>query len=281
MQINVRRAVLAAILVFLALFAFRIGFAPRPPGHETGGGGFHQQSVDVARKNYATAYVAPGSAGPRPGDSQKYEKVATLTALTNDFEADRKSIDSLVPAHGGIVQHETATGLAGRRMRYLGIGVPPDRFDAFIAAVTAIGRSAQVEIVKIDRTNEYLQLRAKRTTLEKALAGMEAIAATGGSIDERIRAQVRQTEIEQRIQELAVSLGEFDAQNELCTAKLTLREMPAVVSRAWSARITEALVWTSIRYALLGAGFLCLVIGIWLVVPVARALRRLAATPAA
>jgi Domain of unknown function (DUF4349) len=159
--------------------------------------------------------------------------------------------------------------------------VPPDRFDAFIAAVTAIGRSAQVEIVKIDRTNEYLQLRAKRTTLEKALAGMEAIAATGGSIDERIRAQVRQTEIEQRIQELAVSLGEFDAQNELCTVKLTLREMPAVVSRAWSARITEALVWTSIRYALLGAGFLCLVIGIWLVVPVARALRRLAATPAA
>jgi hypothetical protein len=180
------------------------------------------------------------------------------------------------------VQIESATGLVGQRMRFLGIGVPPDRFDAFITAVTAVGKSAQVEIVKIDRTNEYLQLRAKRTTLEKAVAGIEAIkGATGGSVNERLNAQNKQTEIEQRLQELAVSMGEFDAQNELCTVKLTLREMRAAAPGAWSGRIADALVWTSIRYALLGAGFLCLVIGVWLAVPLVKALQRLAATPAA
>ena len=276
MQLNARRAALVAALVFLVLFGFRIGFGPLASGHEAGSGR-PQQSIEVARKNYATAKLSPGHAGPHAGDSQKYEKVATLTELTDNYEADLKRIDSLIAAHGGIVQLESATGLAGRRTRYLGIGVPPDRFDAFVAAAAAIGKSAQVDILKIDRTNEYLQLRAKRTTLEKALAGLEAITAAGGSIDERIRAQVKQTEIEQRIQELAVSLGEFDAQNELCTVKLTLREVLAAAPRAWSGRITEALVWTSIRYALLGAGFLCLVIGGWLAVPLVKTIRRLAA----
>lgn len=276
MQLNARRAALVAALVFLVLFGFRIGFGPLASGHEAGGGRA-QQSIQVARKNYATAKLSAGHAGPHAGDSQKYEKVATLTELTDNYEADLKRIDSLVAAHGGIVQLESATGLAGRRTRYLGIGVPPDRFDAFVAAAAAVGKSAQVDILKIDRTNEYLQLRAKRTTLEKALAGLEAITAAGGSIDERIRAQVKQTEIEQRIQELAVSLGEFDAQNELCTVKLTLREVLAAAPRAWRGRITEALVWTSIRYALLGAGFLCLVIGGWLAVPLVKTIRRLAA----
>ena len=36
MQIHARRAVLVAILVFLVLFAFRIGFAPRPAGVRVG-----------------------------------------------------------------------------------------------------------------------------------------------------------------------------------------------------------------------------------------------------
>jgi hypothetical protein len=277
MQINTKYAILAAILVFLALFAFRIGFAPRSPGHDSGSGQW--QSVEVARKNYATTKLP---AGPHAGDSQKYEKVATLTKLTDDYEADRNRIDSMVAAHAGIVQIESATGLVGQRMRFLGIGVPPDRFDAFIVAVTAVGKSAQVEIVKIDRTNEYLQLRAKRTTLEKAVTGIEAIkGATGGSVNERLNAQNKQTEIEQRLQELAVSMGEFDAQNELCTVKLTLREIRAAAPGAWSGRIADALVWTSIRYALLGAGFLCLVIGAWLAVPLVKTLQRLAATPAA
>jgi hypothetical protein len=63
----------------------------------------------------------------------------------------------------------------------------------------------------------------------------------------------------------------------LCTVKLTLREVLAAPPRAWSGRIAEALVWTSIRYALLGAGFLCLVIGGWLAVPLVKTIRRLAA----
>jgi uncharacterized protein DUF4349 len=263
-----RRAVCVAVLIFLALFAFRFAFGPPEPTQDFGllGG----VSFESGRKNYATA-----AAGQAIGDSQKYEKVATLTELTGHYEDDRKRLDGLIATHQAIVQFERATGLTGRRTLHLGIGVPPERFDAFIDAAKGIGRNAQVDIIKNDKTNEYLQLRAKRTTLEKARAGLEALQASGGSIDERVNVQSRLTDIEERIQALAVSLGEFDSQNELCTVKLTLRETLTAAPRSVSRRVTEALEWAAIRYALLGAGFLTLVIGCWLAAGLVAVAQRL------
>jgi hypothetical protein len=269
-------AVVLAAAIFLALFAFRLAvepaemtfayvtLAPRP------------QSFDMTKNNYATATKLAGPSGQPVGDSQKYEKIATLTEVTRDYDADRKRVDDLISKNQGIVQFERASGLPRQRTLYLGVGVPPDRFDTFIDAVKEIGRNTQVEIIKNDKTNEYLQLRAKRATLEKARAGLEAVQASGGSVDERIHVQNRLTEIEERIQDLGVSLGEFDSQNELCTVKLTLSETTGATSNSWGRRIIDALEWASIRYGLLGIGFLGLVFGAWLTVSLVRFVQRLA-----
>lgn len=267
-------AVAAAAAIFLLLFIFRLIDQQEinPANYSLG----ESRSFELGKNNYATAQRLVGPAGQPVGDSQKYEKIATLTELTRAYEADRKRIDDLISKHRGIVQFERATGLVERRTLYLGVGVPPDQFDAFIDAIKAIGANVQVEIIKNDKTNEYLQLRAKRATLEKARTGLEALQTSGGSVDERIHVQNRLTEIEERIQELGVSLGEFDSQNELCTVKLMLRETTRGQSGSWSRRIIDALEWTSIRYALLGAGFLSLVVGAWLAVSLIRFVQRLA-----
>jgi len=270
-------AVALAAAIFLALFAFRLAVEPAEITYAYVEASFtaRSQSFDMTKNNYATATKLAGSGQP-VGDSQKYEKIATVTEVTRDYDADRKRVDDLIANQQGIVQFERANGLPGRRTLYLGVGVPPDHFDAFIDAVKAIGRNTQVEIIKNDKTNEYLQLRAKRSTLEKARAGLEAVQASGGSVDERIHVQNRLTEIEERIQELGVSLGEFDSQNELCTVKLTLSETAGPASNPWSRRIIDALEWTATRYALLGVGFLGLVFGAWLVVSLVRFVQRLA-----
>jgi hypothetical protein len=265
-------AIALAAAIFLAIFAFRLVVEPPEanPAYVSLG---RLQSFDFAKNNYATAPKLQGPGQPA-GDSQKYEKIATLTELTQDFETDRKRVGDLIAKQQGIVQFERATGLAGRRVLYLGVGVPPDHFDVFIDAVKAIGTSAQIEIIKNDKTNEYLQLRAKRATLDKARAGLEALQ--GGSVDERIHVQNRLTEIEERTQELGVSLGEFDSQNELCTVKLTLIETTAGAPTSWGRRIIDALEWASFRYALAGIGFLGLVFGAWLAALLVRFVRRLA-----
>jgi hypothetical protein len=272
MRFNRWLAIALAAAIFLALFAFRLVVEP-PEASSTYVSLGRMQSFDFSKNNYATAPKLQGP-GQAVGDSQKYEKIATLTELTQDFETDRKRVGDLIAKQQGIVQFERATGLAGRRVLYLGVGVPPDHFDAFIDAVKAIGTSAQIEIIKNDKTNEYLQLRAKRSTLDKAKAGLETLQ--GGSVDERIHVQNRLTEIEERIQELGVSLGEFDSQNELCTVKLTLTETTAAASTSWGRRIIDALEWASFRYALAGIGFLGLVFGAWLAALLVRFVRRLA-----
>jgi hypothetical protein len=273
MRFNWWLAVALAAAIFLALFAFRLTVEPPEVTLAYVSLG-RSQSFEFAKNNYATAPKLLGPSGQPVGDIQKYEKIATLTELTRDFDADRKRVDDLIAKQQGVVQFERATGLAGRRALYLGVGVPPDRFDAFIDSVKTIGTNAQIEIIKNDKTNEYLQLRAKRATLEKARAGLEALQ--GGSVDERIHVQNRLTEIEERIQELGVSLGEFDNQNELCTVKLTLTETTGAAPTSWGRRIVDALEWASFRYALLGVGFLGLVFGAWLAVLLVRFVRRLA-----
>src|SRR5215475_13344733 len=92
------------------------------------------------------------------GDSEKYEKIATLTETTRDYDADRKRVDDLISTHQGIIQLERAAGLKGRRILDLAVGLPPGRFDAFIEAAKAVGTNVQAEIIKNNKTDEYLLL---------------------------------------------------------------------------------------------------------------------------
>lgn len=286
MSMTWMRAAIIAALVFLALFTIRyLTIGP----HGVGSPGNWEQAVqqaadvfEIGRKNYASGKKLPsdglGAAGafpPASAESQKYEKIGSLTQISEDYDADRQKIDAEIKATQGLVQLERATGLKGQRSLQLGIGVPPDKFDGFIDVARGIGKGVAIEIVKNDKTNEYLQLRAKRATLEKARTALEDLRASGGSTDERVNVQNRLTDIEQQIQDLGVSLGEFDSQNELCTVKLTLQERVKV--KAWPVwqRAYRAFDSALMDYLMLGLGFFGLMLGAWIGLFVIREVRNL------
>jgi Domain of unknown function (DUF4349) len=267
MQFSWQRAAVVSGLAFLALFLVRLAF------EGDGGRAFDdlvigqgsEAQFENARKNYASQKQLSGVApGVSMGDAQRYEKVGTLTQSTADFDKDKQRVLEVTSASQGVIQLERATGLKGRQVLYLGIGVPPDKFDAFIESAKAIGKNVQIDVVKNDKTNEYLQLKAKRTTLEKARTSLDELKASGGSVEERVNVQNRLTEIEEKIQELGVSLGEFDTQNELCTVKLTLREVRGSANTSLARRAFHAFEWTAMYYALTAFGLLLLVIAGWL-----------------
>ncbi len=276
------RAALIAALIFLALFLFYFfTHAGRQPSID----GFvgdqslsqSQSQFENARKNYASTKQLSATPGPPQGDVQKYEKVGTLSQSTSDFDADRRRILDVTASHQGVIQLERATGLKGHQILHLGIGVPPDKFDAFIEAAKAIGKAQLIDVVKNDKTNEYLQLKAKRTTLEKARTALEELKTSGGSLEERVNVQNRLTEIEEKIQDLGVSLGEFDTQNELCTVKLTLREVRGLEVMSTSRRVALALESTVSTYVLGAIGFLSLIIAGWLAAALIAFVQRLVA----
>lgn len=283
-----------AAVLFLVLFVIRLIAQPTT----VGGGGFdiiqndmnQSQSAasgfDIGRKNYASSKRLGGqipSAGPQVGpinpESQKYEKIANLTQVTNAYDDDRKRIDALIAGVEGIVQLERAIGLKGGRVVQLGIGVPPEKFDAFIDGARAIGRAQSIEIIKNDKTNEYLQLRAKRDTLVKARTALEELKAGGGSTAERVNVQTRLTEVEQQIQDLGVSLGEFDSQNELCTVKLALREAYKPVRVSFARRTLHAFELALADYLTLAVSIFALMASGWLAVSALAKFRRMMSEP--
>ena len=280
------KAALVAALVFVVLFVIR--FMTVGPNGPTGPWEFPVNAAvdafEIGRKNYASSKkfdgLAAGQAAAQNFDAaaagaQKYEKIGSLTQVSAEFEADRSKIDDLIKGNTGVVQLERATGLKGGRSLQLGIGVPPDKFDGFIESVRLVGKSIAIEVVKNDKTNEYLQLRAKRATLDKARTALEDLRASGGSTEERVNVQNRLTEIEQQIQDLGVSLGEFDTQNELCTVKLTLQERYKPVPWSIKHRVFEALMLAFGDYAMLGMGFFGLMAAMWIGVMVLREVRKL------
>ncbi|MGL4239593.1 MAG: DUF4349 domain-containing protein [Beijerinckiaceae bacterium] len=220
-------------------------------------------SFSLDRKNYASQKMA-GSTGPSAVESQKYEKIATIGLSTTEFETHRSAVDRLVRDMGGQVQLERLQGLAGRRMLNLGIGVPPEQFDAFIEQARKLGKETGLTIVKNDKTNDYLKLRARRATLEKTRTQLETLQAAGGSVDERLKVQAQLFELEEKIQEMGVSLGEFDVSNELCTVKLTLAETRAVAGPTELQRWQRAISGALPDFAFLTFGLLAVAGTFWL-----------------
>lgn len=256
------RASLVAFAVLAALFILKLltGEEPIPP--ITGELYPSSISFEMARKNYASQKLSGGVIAP--GDAQKYEKVATIGQSTSKFDADRAKVDALIASSGGLTQYEQQQGLAGHRTLQLGIGVPPAKFDPFIEEARKIAKITYLAIVKTDKTNEYRQLRAKRETLEKALKALTEMAGAGGSVDERLKVQARLTEIEEKIQDLGVSLGDFNAENEFCTVKLTLAEIEPPLSPSAMGRALGAFFWALEHFIFLAVGLLMLAFAAWL-----------------
>lgn len=223
------RGLVGATLGFIVLWALRLGYGylEQPNrSYRASGSGAGTSGFEHDKHNYASAKVQRGGAAAAPVGAidQKYERVADVRARAAVFDDDEAALRAIAAEHHGVIQLEHKEGLRGARVLNLAIGVPPDAFDGFVAAVRAVGLASHLTIDKQDRTNEWKQLEAKRAVLEASRAALVALKRHPGSIEEMVALEDRILDVHQQIQTLGISLGEFDAVNELCTVKITLAE---------------------------------------------------------
>ena len=169
-----------------------------------------------------------------------------------------------------MIQYEKALGQKGNRELHLMIGVNPDAFDSFYVAIQQIGTIKSMSITKVDKTNDYRQLNAKKVSLEKTLQSMEELKnKPGTNTQDLLEVYDRILTIEGNLQDLGVELGNFNTENEFCTVKLSLYEGVPAKSISLIYRMKIALQWTIHYFAftmfgaamvLLGAFTLLLVI---------------------
>ncbi|MNE66136.1 hypothetical protein D3C80_1616690 [compost metagenome] len=131
------------------------------------------------------------------------------------------------------------------------IGVDPSKFDSFYVDIQKIGHVKAKEITKVDKTNEYRQLNAKKVSIEKTLQSLNELKSRGGQITDFISLNDKILETEEKLQELGVELGNFDSENEFCTVKLSLYEGSTVKSIKVIHRVKVALEWTIKYFAII------------------------------
>lgn len=238
--------------VFILFFAFRLLYGFVAPNSSSGSDYSDNffSSIDNLRKNYASEKVAMKGdvqASSNIASNQKFEKTASIKTKTSEFEKDEKTLKAKAKKYNSVIQYEQNLGQKGSRQIHLLIGVNPALFDSLYLDLQKIGFIKATEITKVDKTNEYRQLNAKKTSIEKTLQNLNELKSKGGQIADFVALNDKILEIEEKAQELGVELGNFDSENEFCTVKLSMYEGATEKNVSFIHRIKIELEWT-IKY---------------------------------
>lgn len=251
-KISLKRKLLYIFLGFIVLFFIRLlyGYIVYPAGKSrinNLGNQINQNSFVLERKNYASSKMAykTKSTGQQTTVTvdQKYEKVGTLSNLTEAYKEDEKKLYSLIEKQQLMIQFEQKSGRAYQRRLNIALGVVPDKFDNIIELLRKIGTLKNIQIDKKDKTNEYKKLEAQRVSLQKARESLLELKQSQGEVGDMITLVNRLLDVENQIQSLGVNLGEFDVKNEFSTVKFTLQEVGKPKAISLNHRVTVALSW--------------------------------------
>lgn len=250
MKKRFRKLISYLIIIFIILFIFRLIYGYTKTNDYTDNRIQFFESISNSKKNYATkTYKVQSSTishSARKFD-QKYEKIAEIKTKSSNFEKEEKSSRKAIEGVNALIQFEQKSGNKGYRKLNLVIGVPPENFDILYHELIKIGRIEAKQITKKDKTNEYKELNAKKQSLEKIRSSLINLKSKGGKIEEYMALENRILEIEQQLQGLGVSLGDFDDENEFCTVQFSLVEGKEIQIGLMQ-RVKVALEWSVMMY---------------------------------
>lgn len=254
------------ILVFAVIFLFRLayGYTLKANASQIEGASVYFETLSNSRNNYASKKYKRNNSLDGQNTliqvDQKYEKIADIKTKSKNYKTEEKNTRAKIEQQKAVIQYEQKSGNEGHRKLNLIIGVPPENFDKLYDQLIQIGDVQAKQITKTDKTNEYKELNARRESLQKIRQSLIEMKSKGGKIDEYMSLENRILEIEQSLQALGVSLGDFDAENEFCTVQFSLAEiqLTKVESISFMHRLKVAFEWSVKMYIYLLTGILLL-----------------------
>lgn len=266
-KFTVKRALVLFSIGFVLFFLFRLGYGYTVKPEEQENIGLQDQSLAreiQSKNNYASMKMAPAPSPTMAAPDQKYEKICSSDATTESFQNDEKKIYDAIASSNAVIQFEQRMGLEPNRMLKLSIGVPQNNFDQMVSSIQKIGKITGLRIDKVDKTNDYNQLQASLASLTKTRDALIALKSQSGKIDEYINLEYKIMELEESIQNLGVSLGEFDTTNEFCTVKFVLTEkLSSIKTISLYHRIKVALEWTIKYYTMSLLAAALFIVSLW------------------
>ena len=268
------------IALFAVMFVLRLLYGYTQAGNSTGRDYSEDffSNIENLRKNYASEKIQlKGDVQAQAGmaSNQKFEKTASIKSKSSEFEKDEKIIKEKTRSFNAVIQYEQNLGQKGNREIHLLIGVNPNSFDSFYTEIQKTGYIKATEITKVDKTNEYRQLNAKKTSIEKTLQSLNELKSKAGVISDFVALNDKILEIEEKLQSLGIELGNFDTENEFCTVRFSLYEGKTEKTIGPAQRLKVALEWTIKYYALLVTGMFATALLIFLLLLIVDKLKLL------
>lgn len=237
-------------VLFISSIVYHVYFDNSDERYSSYGGYFTH--IENLTKNYASDQAKSFKLSTEklsiPSINQVYEKIASVSSKTSQFDQDTKALRHKIGAYNGIIQYEKLTGEIGDQEVHLVIGVKPNLFDKFYNDILKIGKVEQKEIVRTDKTSEYEQINAQKTSMEEQLQSLYELKEQAKQIQEFITLNGRIFEIKERLRMLGVDLTKFDAENEFCTVRVSLYEGDLEQKVNYTYKINMAFQWSSELY---------------------------------
>jgi len=194
---------------------------------------------------------SPPTATPPPGAAGISRKViydATLDLMVENVESAVQRVGTLVEESGGYIAEQNMVGSPGsKRSQFWKIRVPIERFESFVASVTALGELEQFNRKSQDVTAEYYDVdaRIKNKKVEEQTL-QKILEERSGELEDVLKVEVQLSRVRGEIEQLQGRLRVLENLSALATLTLSIREretyeppapvvadFPTQIARVW------------------------------------------------
>lgn len=233
-----RRIVAAAFLAFWALVAIRfvvgcwIDTPPkadeRAPASHSGNWDFlasRKYKLDVSNnlRQLDVALDQPLDA-KLLGALEVYTREARLGATSRRFDTDVAAVLKIIAEHNASIRLETNEGVTPRRNFQVIIRAPVDRFDSCVAKLKGVGEVVTASVSKEDKSSEVRERFAERDALRSHLEALSKLRSTDGDVADLVKLESTIQDVEEKIQKLSLTLGEYVQDESYNNINYALRE---------------------------------------------------------
>jgi hypothetical protein len=236
----VRRPVLAAAVLAGLLLAGCTGGSDSDTAGGSGaafsGSGDEAASSMGLTDGAAPAAAAPPGAAPpgadMPAGSAPLGRVvpagaslirtAELGVRVDDVRAAADRALDLAVTAGGTLASERSDGTGGERSARLTLRVPPDRFDATVAALASLGEERSRSLGTEDVTDQVVDLESRLATQRASVERVRALLDEAQNLGEVVQIEGELTRRTADLESLQARLAALTERVELSTITVTL-----------------------------------------------------------
>ncbi len=203
------------------------GGAEAPSGAATSG----QAAPDAVSAPESTAAGADIVAG-RVGPATSVIRTGELAVVVEDVRAAADEAGRLLRAAGGNVEAEERSGGQQSESATLRLRVPPDAFDATIAALSRLGEERNRRLGDDDVTEQIIDLDSRLSTQRESVERVRALLAAAKDLREVVQIEAELTRRIADLESLEARLTNLTERVDLATISLRLTATDSPIAAA-------------------------------------------------